>query len=290
MRPSPLSTTLKRTAQAAVDLLYPPRCAACAARLPTPDAPDFCAPCQALLEPIEGPRCEHCSEPWPGKLTGPFHCPNCHGLTFSFDFAISAWHSNGPLREAIHRFKYGHKIHLRLPLARKLMDTLDDPRLQSEAPGAPDGLTVSDGPEKSPGGPDNNNIQRPSGGHRLTNNASAPDWHLVPVPLHARRLRERRFNQSAELARTLAKLSGLPVLDLLHRSRYTTAQATLTRKQRLENLAGAFTLKPRAPQNIPSHILLVDDVFTTGSTAHECALALKKAGAHRIAVLTVARG
>lgn len=255
MRPPLLLQKLKRAPQALLDLLYPPRCAACAARLPTPDAPDFCDPCQELLEPIEGPRCHQCSEPYPGKFTGPFHCPNCTGQTFSFDFAISAWHSNGPLREAIHRFKYSRKIHLRLPLARKLRDTLDDPRLQIQQTDTP-----------------------------------APDWHLVPVPLHSRRFRERRFNQSTELARTLSKLSGLPCRDLLRRTRYTTAQATLTRKQRLKNLAGAFGLKARHPGSVPSHILLIDDVFTTGSTAHECALALKKAGARHIAVLTIARG
>ncbi len=259
MPPHPLTRTLRALARTALDLLYPPRCAACVTRLNAPAHGDFCPACEDLLEPILPPACETCSEPYPGHITHSFACPNCDNQTFAFDCAISAWHSTGPLREAIHRFKYARSIHLRLPLAKKLADTLLDPRLSLASSGnSPISLTT--------------------------------DWLLVPVPLHARRLRERRFNQSAELARTLAKLSGLPCQDLLRRTRYTTAQANLSRKQRLKNLAGAFSLKQRT--SLPAHgnILLIDDVFTTGSTAHECATVLKQAGAQRIIVLTVARG
>lgn len=253
---------IEQAFQAALDLLYPPRCAACVTRLPAPAAGDFCHSCQELLEPIDGPRCQICSEPFPGVLPYGFTCPNCTGQSFAFDCAIAAWHSSGPLREAIHRFKYGHHLHLRLPLARKLADTLADPR-----------LALTPLPSPAPANP-----------------SASTDWLLVPVPLHPRRFRERRFNQSTELARTLSKLTGLPCRDLLRRTRYTTAQAALSRKERLKNLAGAFSLKPRT--SLPPHgnILLIDDVFTTGSTAHECAAVLKKAGAQRLIVLTVARG
>ena len=256
--------------RSALDLLYPPRCAACVVRLPSPAAADFCPACEAILEPVAASACQICSEPFPGLLPHGFTCPNCADQTFAFDCAISSWHSSGPLREAIHRFKYGRHLHLRLPLARKLFDTLSDPRLTQPGPPA-DHLEEPDAPPaESP--------------------ETIPDWILVPVPLHPRRLRERRFNQSAELARTLSKLSGLPCQDLLRRTRYTTAQAALSRKERLKNLAGAFLPVARKGAPIPSHILLIDDVFTTGSTAHECATALKKAGARRIIVLTVARG
>ena len=267
---SRLTRTLRSLPRAALDLLYPPRCASCVTRLPSPTKADFCPSCEDLLEPIPSPACDICSEPFPGRIPHAFSCPNCSDQTFAFECAISSWHCSGPLREAIHRFKYARSIHLRLALARKLFDTLSDPRIAQPAthsgrigPHIPSG----------DGNPDN-----------------FPDWLLVPVPLHARRLRERRFNQSAELARSLSKLSGLPCRDLLRRTRYTTAQAALSRKERLKNLAGAFSLKPGTA--LPGHgnILLIDDVFTTGSTAHECATVLKKAGAQRIIVLTVARG
>ncbi len=252
----PLFAKTARWFATALDLLYPPRCAACAIRLPAPATADFCEACSARLEPITPPCCHLCCEPFPGQISGPFSCPNCEGQDFAFDFAITSWQSTGPLREAIHRFKYGKYLHLRLPLAHKLIDSFNDPRFPASA---------------SPAAGEN-------------------PWVLVPVPLHARRFRERRFNQSAELARTVAKLSGIPCHDLLRRTRYTTAQAALNRQQRLKNLEGAFMLKPKTI--LPPHagIFLVDDVFTTGSTAHECALTLKRAGAARVVVLTVARG
>ncbi len=117
------------------------------------------------------------------------------------------------------------------------------------------------------------------------------DWLLVPVPLHPRKHRERRYNQSAELARTLARLSGWPWRDALRRIRYTVSQAGLDRDDRLKNLRGAFSLRPRALPHIAGRdVLLIDDVLTTGATAHECALTLKNHGARKVVVLTAARG
>ena len=114
---------------------------------------------------------------------------------------------------------------------------------------------------------------------------------MVPVPLHARKQRERRFNQSVELARTLAKLTGLPWREALRRTRYTKSQAGLDRDDRLQNLHGAFAISRRAAKRLAGRdVLLIDDVLTTGATAHECALTLKQHGIRRVAVLTAARG
>lgn len=117
-------------------------------------------------------------------------------------------------------------------------------------------------------------------------------WLLVPVPLHAKRFREREFNQASELCRGLAKTQVLPVVEPLRRVRYTQPQARLDRHQRLENLRGAFTLAPHASEILKSrNILLIDDVFTTGATAAGCARVLTEdGGAQKVAVLTVARG
>lgn len=111
---------------------------------------------------------------------------------------------------------------------------------------------------------------------------------IVPVPLHPRRERERTFNQAAVLARLLARRVGLPVWPVLRRVRYTEKQAALARSQRLENLRGAFASARRWPTG-SVHLLLVDDVFTTGATADECARVLRRAGAASVRVLTVTR-
>lgn len=111
---------------------------------------------------------------------------------------------------------------------------------------------------------------------------------LVPVPLHRRRERERGFNQAEALCHRLAKSTGLPVWRALRRARPTAQQSRLSREERRRNLSGAFvTVARRAVSG--AHLLLVDDVFTTGSTVHECARVLRQAGAASVRVLTVTR-
>ncbi len=112
---------------------------------------------------------------------------------------------------------------------------------------------------------------------------------LVPVPLHWRRRLGRRYNQSAELARAVAGLANVPLLaDALVRRRPTPTQGRLGRLARLRNVAGAFAV--RSPALVKGrHLVLVDDVLTTGATVDACARALLAAGAARVDVLTVAR-
>jgi ComF family protein len=112
---------------------------------------------------------------------------------------------------------------------------------------------------------------------------------IVPVPLHSTRKRERGFNQAAVLAELLGQKAGKPVLHALQRIRYTSTQTQFDRDTRMENLRNAFRMR----QNVPVrklHLLLVDDVLTTGSTVDECARVLKQAGAASVRVATVARG
>jgi len=123
---------------------------------------------------------------------------------------------------------------------------------------------------------------------------SLGDAHLlvVPVPLHTSKFRQRGFNQSELIARMALKLSPsrdrYSLCDVLERTRQTLSQIGLTRHQRRENLRGAFRVK--SPEKISGReILLVDDVFTTGTTVSECARILRRAGAARVWVATVAR-
>lgn len=114
---------------------------------------------------------------------------------------------------------------------------------------------------------------------------------LAPVPLHPWRLARRGFNQSLILAQGLASPGG-PVLvrDLLKRRRHTRPQVGLGPRQRRDNVAGAFAVSPRHAE-LPggARVLLIDDVYTTGATADECARTLKAAGAARVDILTLAR-
>jgi ComF family protein len=119
--------------------------------------------------------------------------------------------------------------------------------------------------------------------------SSVPANFLVPVPLHSARYREREFNQADELASLLSKRCGVPLLRVLARTRYTTTQTRLDRQERMENLRGAFRVRQTEAVS-GRHLILVDDVLTTGSTVDECARVLRAAGAASIRVMTVARG
>ena len=104
---------------------------------------------------------------------------------------------------------------------------------------------------------------------------------LVPVPVHPSRLRRRGFNQAELLARELGKLSGIPVrTDILYRGKKTEAQKNLTPDERIRNLQKAFRADPEKAD--VSSVILVDDIYTTGSTAEACTRALKAAGVKKV--------
>jgi len=116
---------------------------------------------------------------------------------------------------------------------------------------------------------------------------------VVPVPLHTRKQTQRGFNQAEMIARSALKQLSRPnrfelSTGILQRRRETGSQIGLTRHQRRENLRGAFAVSDPA-RILNSNILLVDDVYTTGTTASECARVLRRAGAARVWVATVAR-
>ena len=113
---------------------------------------------------------------------------------------------------------------------------------------------------------------------------------VVPVPLHAFRLWRRRYNQSAELARRLARERQLVYApSALVRARATASQGVMaSAKARRRNVLGAFEV-PKPATVAGKRVLLLDDVLTTGATAEACARALKRAGAARVDVLVLAR-
>lgn len=218
----------------------------------------LCKSCQDDLATIEPPYCSVCGEPYAGAMTEAFRCWNCTGRRITFDFAISAYKAEGCVREMIHRFKYGHDLSLRGALTDLLAAALEkDSRLVGE---------------------------------------DLSQWLLVPVPLHFLRQAQRGFNQSWELCRLLSRHRGIPAAQVLRRRAWTRTQARLSQQARLANLRGAFALRRSLPWRVTpvlkgKRILLVDDVLTTGATAHECAKVLKRtAQVEKVVVITAARG
>lgn len=111
---------------------------------------------------------------------------------------------------------------------------------------------------------------------------------IVPVPLHKRRQRSRGFNQSALLAHRLGDQVALPVWsDALRRTRHTKPQVDLGPRERQLNVKGAFAAE--SDRFIEQHVLLIDDVFTTGATLTEAAKTLLDAGAARVSAYCLAR-
>ena len=114
---------------------------------------------------------------------------------------------------------------------------------------------------------------------------------LVPVPLHYQRRIKRRYNQSALLARALAKVSASKFdPDILERIRPTPTQGGRSASGRRRNVQGAFRVREAAIERLQGRkIVLIDDVMTTGATLESCARTLKRAGAKEVAALTLAR-
>jgi len=163
------------------------------------------------------------------------------------------------LAEAIKLFKYNKKVHIGTILAEQMMSFL--------------GISSSTRGKTRVG---------------LFEEGSSPHG-LVPVPLHPKRLCEREFNQSAIIASVIGKRMNLPVLlDVLIRRRHTRPQVELDMKERRKNVTGVFAVEnARAIEG--KDLVLIDDVFTTGATVSECARTLKRNGAGKVYIITIAR-
>lgn len=212
----------------------------------------LCAKCSDQLPRIKAPFCANCGEVFDGRLDEDFSCQNCLGLSHDFDFARAALKGLETSFQLVHAVKYRRQFYLARDLARLMQETLEEDKRFRDY----------------------------------------QDALLVPVPLHWRRQQWRQGNQAYELSRELSKMSGLTHCDGLRRVRSTRTQTKLNRKQRLSNLRGAFQVKKRHLNKLRGkRIILIDDVFTTGATAHECTRILKHdALSSKVAILTLVRG
>jgi ComF family protein len=257
------------------DYLLPPTCILCGN--PGHDACDICRSCHTQL-PRNNLCCYRCAEILEAPIAAPIQscwaipaqhpsgasrakplpailCGRCLSRHPAFDETVAPFIHQGAIRHLIGSLKFGANYKNARLLGMLLAEHLTN---QSET-----------------------DLHLPEGCR-----AGKPDL-IIPVPLHKARYRERGFNQAIEIARTVAKEMQIP-LDLTSciRHRDTPHQTQLPAKKRRKNLKNAFSiLKPIQAR----HIAILDDVMTTGTTAHELAYVLKKAGASRVDVWVCAR-
>lgn len=114
--------------------------------------------------------------------------------------------------------------------------------------------------------------------------------YITFVPMSKERFKERDFNQAEEIAKDVSAAINIPVISVLEKIKENTHQAGLTRKERIKNIANTIAVKNDESFEIKDKtILVIDDVFTTGSTLSECAKVLKKKGANKVKTLTFAK-
>lgn len=267
-----------------VNLIFPTKCQNCDSTVSADAATAyFCKECWQGIEWFDCPCCPQCGLPYASPYTFAANksyseqsaaghlCGNCRDKPPSFDMAISAGRYTGALSEAIKLFKYKKKIHLGKMLTERALKSplVEDTLLNFHNP--EDIHTVWGCP-----------VYR-------ANKALSAQTLIIPIPLHVKRLREREFNQSAIIASVIGRRFGIPVVaNALIRHRHTRPQVELDGKERKENVIGAFSVDDRKIIE-GKEIILVDDVYTSGSTVNECARTLKKNGAEKVHVVTIAR-
>jgi ComF family protein len=248
----------ERAAESLFTALFPADCRICAAPLVRISRLPVCDDCLDRMCPFEGVACSICGEAIPQTYAfaddaGEPRCTLCRRLGPPFARAAAYGSYDGGLRELIHLLKYERVKPAAGVLGRMLAEVILE--------------------------------LQPSIEHK--------NVVVVPVPLHAKKLKQRGFNQAELIARAALKLApGATQFEfapaLMARVRETSSQIGLTRRQRRENLRGAFVVAE--PEKIVGQeVLLIDDVLTTGTTASECARILRRAGAVEVWVATVAR-
>lgn len=211
-----------------------------------------CPSCLSNFTKPERPLCFRCGEPVHGAVSVADECPHCDGHEHHYDFARACFLNKGDVRNLVLKLKYSRRIYFGRSLGRMLAGLWEE----------------------------------------YEDVLAGRDWLLVPVPIHAGRLRQRGYNQAEELANALAGIKKLKVRHALRRKRDTRSQTSLNREERFNHVRRLYEIKPSCLKNgvlDNADVLLIDDVLTTGSTAEACARELKKAGAATVGVLSVLR-
>jgi ComF family protein len=250
-------------------VFIPSDCRICAQPLVRISRIPVCDDCLNSLAPADVVACVVCGEALEFAAAEAALCPMCQRTHPRFDFSISYGAYDGALRKLLHLLKYEQ-----LRPAAKLIGARLAQAIQ---------LAASCGKLE---------VEAPEVELREAGRVPRNPVLVIPVPLHRAKRRQRGFNQSELLARSaLRHLDGSRFelhIGNLRRVRATVSQTGLTRHQRRENVRGAFVVT--APERVRDRsVLIVDDVYTTGTTLNECARVLRAAGARRVVVATVAR-
>jgi ComF family protein len=245
---------LRHAAESVFAAIFPAECRICGKLLTNISRLPVCLDCLHASRTFDGPQCGVCGELLLGQLVvgqEPL-CGLCQRARPAYERAFAFGPYEGTLRDLIHLLKYQRVA----PAARPLGE-FAAPALCAALRGA------------------------------------GQDAVLVPIPLYSAKSRQRTFNQAEEIAREAVQACGGKIkvdAKLLARVRETKSQTGLTRHQRRENVRGAFAVPAKLKGAVKGrNIILLDDVFTTGTTAEECARVLKRAGAAQVWVVTVAR-
>jgi ComF family protein len=247
-----ISAILSSAAASFFGTLFPSDCRFCGAPLVKLSRVPVCDACLEQIRRIDGTTCSVCGN----RLLATYSpdespcCGDCLTVEPPFEKALAYGAYEGALRDLIHLLKYE-----KVRPAAGVLGRMAGEALLELAPGFGRGTPL-----------------------------------VVPVPLHAGKLRSRGFNQSELIARAALKIAPVGELApaVLQRRRPTESQTGLSPHQRRLNVRGAFRAV-RPAEISGKDIVLVDDVFTTGTTACECARVLRRAGASRVWVVTVAR-
>lgn len=211
----------------------------------------LCQDCASGLKLIGGTLCRRCGRPVERSVNS---CSECHSRGLAFHSAAAAFYFNGAARSLVHQLKYGGQRRLAGYLAEISAD-------------AAAGF-----------------IQRGCGG--LTENKAGIS--LTFIPMHRSKQLNRGYNQARLYARALGRRLGLPVVDLLLKNRPTAPQNQLDFDARGNNLTGSFSFR-RGASITGERIILIDDVYTTGATARECARIINEALGVNVYIWTFAR-
>jgi len=247
-----------RAAESIFTVLFPSNCRICGLPLLNISRLPVCLACLASAEPIHGKLCSICGERVLSSYAirdddGQLRCPVCRRVDRPFERAIAYGSYEGALRELVHLLKYNGVRPAGSVLGRMLAEAITG----------------------------------------LESSFEQPTVLVVPVPLFKGKRRQRGFNQAEMISRVALKAHSFRgrlelATDILVRAHETHSQIGLTSHQRRQNQRGAFKVA-RAQEVTGREVLLVDDVYTTGTTATECARVLRRAGASKVWVATVAR-
>ncbi len=210
----------------------------------------LCSDCLNKIKKRFPPFCIKCGRQLPGSPSTQDLCSDCKEVKPYYDRAFSVFCYDGLVKELVHIFKYKKMTSLVNEFAELIVDFIKEYSICKK-------IDIA-----------------------------------LSIPMHPRRLLQREINPSHILAKNTAKKLGIRYSgNLLVKTKNTPPQSKLKRHERINNIKGSFSIKKNKFRTLQhENVLLVDDLFTTGSTVNECSRILKEAGVNYIEVITLARG